>query len=81
MSGAREAIFDSENLVEPALMTGFAREFGAKKDSNKVSGKGRPDDAGTETQDVHVVVLDGLTGGVGVMTDGSPDSGKLVRRY
>ena len=79
MSGAREAIFDSENLVEPALMTRVAREFGAKKDGNKVSGKGRPDDAGTETQDVHVVVLDGLPCGVAVVAYGRAHPRKLVR--
>lgn len=79
MSGARKAIFDGENLVEPALMTRFARECGDKKDSNKITGKGRPDDAGTETQDVHVVVLDGLSCGVAVVADGRSHAGKLVR--
>ena len=60
ISGAREAIFDGENLVEPALMTCFARECGGKKDGNKITRKCLPDDASSETQDVHVVVLDGL---------------------
>jgi hypothetical protein len=78
MSGAREPIFDSENLVEPALMTRFARECGGKKDSDKVTRKCRPDDAGTETQDVHVVVLDGLPRSVAVVAHGRAHAGKLV---
>ena len=79
ISGACEAVFDRENLVEPALMTLFAREFGGKKDSNQVAGKCRPYDARTETQDVHVVVLHRLPGGVAVVAHGRAHAGKLVR--
>ena len=75
----REAIFDSENLVETAPVTLFARELGGKKDSNKVTRKCRPYDAGAETQDVHIVVLHRLPRGVAVVTDGRAHAGKLVR--
>jgi len=60
-------------------VTLFARELGGKKDSNKVTRKCRPYDAGTETQDVHVVVLHRLPCGVAVVTDGRAHAGKLVR--
>ena len=60
-------------------MTLFARELGGKKDSNNVTRECLPYDAGTETQDVHVVVLHRLPSGVTVVTDGRAHAWKLVR--
>src|SRR5262245_34352742 len=78
-SGACEATFDGENLVEPAPMARFARECGGEENSNQVTGKCGPDDAGTETQDVHIVVLHRLPRGVAVVTDGRAHAWKFVR--
>jgi len=78
-SGTRETTFDGENLVEPAPMTLLARELGGKKNSNDVTGKRRPYDAGTEAEDVHVVVLHRLPRGITVVADGRAHAGKLVR--
>jgi len=60
-------------------MTRFAGELSSKKDSDEVTCKCRPYDAGTETEDVHVVVLHCLTRGVAVVADRRAHAGKLVR--
>jgi hypothetical protein len=80
VSGTREAAFDGENLVEPASMTRFAGEFSGKKGSDEITCECRPYDAGTETEDVHVIVLHRLARGVAVVADGRAHAGKLVRR-
>lgn len=56
----------------------LTRERGAKKRGNEVAGKRRPDNARTETEDVQIVVLHGLPGGVAVVAHGGADAGKLV---
>src|SRR5262245_31341875 len=55
---------ESENLLEPALVARFAAEGRAQECGRALERKLRPDHPRAERQDVHVVVLDALVGGV-----------------
>ncbi len=60
-------------------MTFFSVETCRQKRAHEVGGEARPDDLRAETEDVHVVVLDSLVGGVDVVADGCPNPGDLAR--
>jgi hypothetical protein len=79
---AREnAAFDVHNFCEPSRVPGSGTVASAEKRPNDFERGFRADDSCTDAEDVHVVVLDALASGVGVMAEASPDSGKLVRRH
>ena len=59
-------------------MTLLAREGGVEKRCDEIGGKRGPDDTRSETENVHVVVLDSLPRGVAVVADGGADAGKFV---
>ena len=59
-------------------MAYLAGEVGAEEGFDEFAGKFDADDAGAEAEDVHVVVLDGLMGGVGVVTEAGADAVDFV---
>lgn len=59
-------------------MSILTRKPGCKEDGRDFSRQRFPDYSSAETQDVHVVMLDGLVGGVRVVADGCPDPREFV---
>src|SRR5262245_13700853 len=70
---------ESENLLEPALVARLAAGGRAQERGRALERKLRPDHPRAERQDVHVVVLDALVGGVRVMADRRAYAADLVR--
>jgi hypothetical protein len=58
-----------------SFLTGEAR---SEKRGDDLHRERRADDARSQTEHVHVVVLDGLMRRICVVTDSGPDTGKLV---
>ena len=61
-------------------MARFAAERGGQEREGAFERRLRSDDPRAEREDVHVVVLDALVGGVRVVAHGGTDAGQLVRR-
>ena len=70
----------AQDLVQAPPMTRFATERGAEEGDRALERRLGPDDPRSEREDVHVVVLDALMRGVGVVADGGADPGQLVGR-
>src|SRR4051794_2696517 len=70
---------DREDLVETPAVALLARERCAEERHDALPCRLWPDHPRAEREDVHVVVLDALVGGVGVMTHGRPNPLDLVR--
>src|SRR5690349_3229440 len=71
---------DREDLAEPAAVARLPAELRAEEGEDALPGRLRADHPRAEGQDVHVVVLDALVGGIRVVADGGPDAADLVRR-
>ena len=71
---------DLQHLVETTGVAIGRSVAGSQKRLDDLEGQLRADDSATDAQDVHVVVLDTLVRGVGVVTDGRSDTGNLVGR-
>src|SRR6185369_9610274 len=71
---------DGEDLVEAPLVARLAAEGRAEEGDDAFPRRLGADHPRTERQDVHVVVLDPLVGGVRVVAHGRPDAADLVRR-
>src|SRR3954451_20441321 len=74
---AGELLLDRGDLGQPAPVALLAGELGAQVDPHDLLGHGGADHAAAQADDVHVVVLDTLVGGVGVVRHGGTDAGEL----
>src|SRR5688500_11445099 len=79
-SRLQEAPFEPEDLVQPPQMPLLAGEPGAEKRRDEVERERGADDAGAETEHIHVVVLDRLVRGIRVVADRGTDARELVGR-
>ena len=59
-------------------MTVLTRKPGAEEDGRDFLGQRGSNHASSETEDVHVVMLDGLVGRVRIVADGRPDPREFV---
>ena len=75
------AAFDVDNLGESGSVARSGGIASSQERANDFESGLRPDDACSDAEDVHVIVLDALASGVSVMAKTSTDSGKLVRRH
>jgi VWFA-related protein len=71
--------FDGIDFRESSQVTVFAGETGGQEDLGEDAGQGRPDDPRTQAEDVQVVMLDGLPGGVGIVAHGRAHARELAR--
>ncbi len=60
-------------------MTFFARELGGQISRCDVGRQSDPDHPSPYTQHVHVVVLDALASGIGIVANGCPNSPNFIR--
>ncbi|AMV34015.1 hypothetical protein VN12_17935 [Pirellula sp. SH-Sr6A] len=72
---------DIHDFGQASCVAGSGAVASIQEGTNDFEGDFRPDDASTDAQDVHVVVLDPLAGRVSVMAEASPDAGEFVGRY
>jgi len=73
------ASFDRENLVEAAgeaFLIGL--KLGGHKSAGQLERQFGADDACAENQDVHIVVLDTLVGGISVVANAGANAGNFV---
>src|SRR5918998_810764 len=75
MSNCSFHLFD---FLEPAHVPLAAVERRAEEGANELRGEVGADHAGPEAEDVHVVVLDTLMRGIGVVTEAGSYSADLV---
>src|SRR6266850_5810599 len=75
---SKKACLDGKDLLQPPGMPLLARVAGGGEGADDLPGDLLPDDPGAEAEDVHVVVLDPLMGGVGVVEEPGADAGELV---
>ena len=61
-----------------SAVPGFTGKAGRQKGQHNLLGQFRADDAGTDDEDIHVVVLDALVGGIGVVRERGADLRHLV---
>ena len=74
----QNSAFDVNDLSQPSGMAGGRTVSGAQKRPNHLESMLRSDHSGADAQDVHVVVLDPLPGGVGVVAKTSANPRELV---
>src|SRR5690348_8364547 len=72
--------FELGHLGEPVGVPSPAHEAGTEEGAHELAAELGADDLGAETEDVHVVVLDALVRGVGVVADRGTDPGDLRGR-
>ena len=77
----KDAAFDSDNLGEPSGVAGRRTVSGTEKRPDDFEGGFRADDACTDAEDIHIIVLDALASGVSVVAETGANTGKLVRRH
>src|SRR6266511_1122416 len=72
--------FHCLDLLQPSNIALLPREGGAEEGLDEISGQLRADYLRPQTEHVHVIVLDALVGGVGIVADCRADAGKLAGR-
>ena len=77
----KDASFDSDNLGEPSGVAGRRIVSGTEKRPDDFEGGFGADDACTDAEDIHVIVLNALASGVSVVAETGANTGKLVRRH
>ena len=77
----QDAAFDINNFGEPSGVSGSRIVSGSQKRPNNLEGRFGADDASSDAENIHVIVLDALASGVSVVAQTSSDTGKLVRRH
>lgn len=70
--------FDLQDFVQSSQMSLFTRELGVDEGSHEFYRDFFTNNACSQAQDVHVVVLDTLMGRINVVTDSGANSGNLV---
>ncbi len=79
---AREnAAFHINNFGQSSSVPGSGGVAGSVERTNDFESGLRSDDACTDAENIHVIVLDALASGVSVMAPTNADSGKLVRSH
>src|SRR6476469_5375783 len=74
-------LFQRRDLGEPPLVTLLMGESGVQEEPRQLTSQLDADHPRAEDQDVHVVVLDPLMGGVAVVAQPRADAGELVGRH
>src|SRR6478609_238621 len=74
-------LFQRRDLGQPPLVALLMGEPGAQEEPHQLPRQLDADHPRAEDQDVHVVVLDALMGGVAVVAQPGADAGQLVRRH
>ncbi len=77
----QNATFDVNDFGEPGCVSRSRRIASSEKRSDDFEGRLGADNTCSDAEDIQVVVLDALAGGVSVMAQTGSDSGKLVRRH
>src|SRR4029077_10137499 len=72
-------LFHASDHLQSGGVTRLSVEACREKRAYEVGGETRPHDLRAEAEDVHVVVLDSLVRGVGVVTDRRTNAGDLAR--
>jgi hypothetical protein len=75
------ASLDIDDFSQSSRVPGSGAVASIQESSHDLERDFRADNPGADTEDIHVVVLDSLTGGVGVVAEASSDTGKLVGGY
>src|SRR5271163_2276122 len=70
--------FERFHFVETANVAHLIGKFRAQKRFHEIFGELFADDAATEHQDIHVVVLDALMRGIGVVADGGANAVNFI---
>jgi len=79
---AREnASLDFDDLGQSGGVTRSGAVRSSQEGANNLESRLRADDPSADAENIHVVVLDTLAGGIGIVTEASANSGKLVRRH
>ena len=73
--------FHRKDFSKPAPVPLLAAEPGRHERDDELSGQLGPDDPPPQAQHVHVVMLDALAGGKGVVTYGGTNAADLVRGH
>ncbi len=77
----QNAALDVNDLGETSCVPRSRSIASSEERSDDFEGRLRADNACSDAEDIHVVVLDALASGVSVMAQTGSDSGKLVRRH
>jgi len=77
----QDAAFDINNLGESSGVTGGRAVPCSEKRPDDLEGRFRANDACSDAEDIHIIVLDALASGVSVVAKTGADTGKLVRRH
>ena len=77
----RGGLSSSPDLGESSLVPRLVGVRGTEERPDESVGQLGSNDAGTQDEHVHVVVLDTLMGGVRIVAEPGPDAGQLVRRH
>ena len=78
MGSFQVGAFEGEDFVEASVVLLIREEAGFEELGDELLCLFRGDDAGAEAEDIHVVVLHALPGGIFVVADGGADAGDLV---
>ncbi len=77
----QNAAFEVDNLGQPSSVSRSGAVSSSEERPDHLEGRLRSNDSCSDAEDIHVIVLDALACGVGVVAQASPDSGKLVRSH
>ena len=77
----QDAAFNINNLGESSGMTGGRAVASSDKRPDDFESRFRTNDTCSDAEDIHIIVLDALAGGVSVVAETGADTGKLVRRH
>jgi len=77
----QDSAFDINNLGESSGVTGGRTIPGSDKRPDDLESRFGADDACSDAEDIHIIVLDALASGVSVVAETGADTGKLVRRH
>ena len=78
---APSGLFDGGDFADPADVAFFAGEFGVEKGPDDHFGDFGADDPGAEAEDIGVVVLDTLGGGIHIVAEGGTNPGHFIRGH
>jgi len=70
---AKILLLYGQHLLEPAAVTLIAGEPGFEEGGHQLDGQLPADHAGSQAEDIHIVVLHALVGRVGIVAEAGPD--------
>ena len=77
----QDATLYVDNFGKASSMSRHGAVSSTKKRPDDFEGRFGPDNPGTDAQDIQIIMLDPLTGRVGVVAETSTNTGELVRRH